>query len=96
MNYDELLRNIGKAGLTVKAFAELLGMNRVSISNLAKKEEVPVHLGVIAALMGEMADNKLDFRSAIEKINIQPRRAKGVASKGVFGGNKALEAVSHE
>lgn len=91
MNYDELLRNIGKAGLTVKGFAGLLGMNRVSISNLAKKDEVPVHLGVIAALMGEMADNGLDFRSVIAKIDIQPRQAKGIAAKGVFGGQKTGE-----
>lgn len=88
MNYEELLRNIGKSGLTIRDFAELLGMNRVSISNLSKKEEVPVHLGVIAALMGEMAEHGIDFRPVIVKMDIKPRPAKGIAAKGVFGGTK--------
>lgn len=98
MNYEELLRNIGKSGLTIRDFAELLGMNRVSISNLAKKEEVPVHLGIIAALMGEMAEHGLDFRPVIAKMNIKPRPAKGIAAKGVFGGmkSKSTSAVDGE
>ena len=35
MMYEEFLRQLGKAGLTVKEFAQLIRMNRVSISNLA-------------------------------------------------------------
>lgn len=98
MNYNELLRNIGKSGLTIRDFAELLGMNRVSISNLSKKEEVPVHLGIIAALMGEMAEHGLDFRPVITKIDVKPRPAKGLAAKGVFGGmkSKSTSAVDGE
>lgn len=88
MEYDEFLRHVGKAGLSVKAFAELLCMNRVSISNLSRKGEVPVHLAVIAALMGEMADKGLDFRTVLGRIKIEPRPAKGAAAKGVFGGQK--------
>ncbi|WP_210168020.1 hypothetical protein [Chelatococcus sp. CO-6] len=37
MTYDEFQRHVGKAGLTLKDFAKLVRMNRVSISNLAKK-----------------------------------------------------------
>lgn len=79
---DEFLRQVGKSGLSVKAFAELLFMNRVSISNLSKMGEVPVHLAVIAALMGEMADKGLDFRIVLTRIKIEPRTAKGFAAQG--------------
>lgn len=91
MEYDEFLRHIGKAGLTVKAFAELVGMNRVSISNLSKKGGVPVHLAIIAALMGEMADKGLDFKPVLARIDIQPRPVKGIAAQGVFGGSKQTD-----
>lgn len=94
MNYEELLRNIGKSGLTIREFAEILGMNRVSISNLSKKQEVPVHLGIIAALMGEMAEHGLDFRPVIAKMDIKPRPAKGIAAKGVFGGMKSKSTLA--
>lgn len=96
MTYEEFLRQLGKAGLTVKAFAELLCMNRVSISNLSRKGEVPVHLAVIAALMGEMADSGVDYRPVLSKIKIEHRPAKGVAAHGVFGGYKgsAVEAAA--
>ena len=88
MEYEEFQRQLGKAGLTIKAFAELLCMNRVSISNLAKKGEVPVHLAVIASLMGEMADSGIDYRAVIARIKIEPRQAKGAAAHGIFGGSK--------
>ena len=91
MEYDEFQRQLGKAGLTIKAFAELLCMNRVSISNLAKKGEVPVHLAVIASLMGEMADKGVDYRSVIARIKIEPRQAKGAAALGIFGGSKQTQ-----
>ena len=94
MDYEEFLRQLGKAGLTVKAFAELLCMNRGSISNLSKKGDVPVHLAVIAALMGEMADNGVDYKPVLAKIRIAHRPAKGVAAQGVFGGRKASAAES--
>lgn len=94
MNYEEFQRHVGKAGLTIKAFAELLCMNRVSISNLSKKGEVPVHLGVIAALLGEMADKGVDYRAILARIKIEPRPAKGIAAKGVFGGQASKAAHS--
>lgn len=53
-------------------------MNRVSISNLSKKGEVPVHLAVIAALMGEMAVKGVDFRAVLARIKIEPQPAKGL------------------
>ena len=87
MTYDEFQRHIGKAGLTLKEFAQLIRVNRVSISNMSKKGEVPSHLAVIACLMGEMADRQVDFRPALSKIDISPRKARGAAARGRFGGD---------
>ena len=64
MTYYEFLRQLGKAGLTVKEFAELIRMNRISINN-SKQGKVPSHLAVIACLMGEMAERGVDYRDAL-------------------------------
>ena len=88
MTYDEFHRHIGKAGLTIKAFAELVRMNRISISNLAKKGEVPTHLAVIAALLGEMADMGVDYRAVLARIDIAPKKPRGAGISRKFGGDK--------
>lgn len=88
MTYEEFLRQLGKAGLTVREFAKLVRMNRVSISNNAKKRQVPSHLAVIACLLGEMGENGIDYREVLSQIDIEPRKARGVAAKGRFGGNR--------
>ena len=38
MNYEELTRNIAKAGLDIKEFAKLIKANPNSITNLKSKE----------------------------------------------------------
>jgi lambda repressor-like predicted transcriptional regulator len=50
MLYTDFLAELGKAGLSVRAFAELIGMNPNSISNHARTGEVPTHLAGIAKL----------------------------------------------
>jgi hypothetical protein len=96
MKYDEFQRHVGKAGLTIKEFAQLIRMNRVTISNLAKKGEVPAHLAIIACLMGEMADRGLDFRRALESLDITPRKARGAAAEGRFGGDRPVNQFEAE
>lgn len=91
MTYDEFLRHVGKAGLTLKEFAGLVRMNRVSLSNLAKKGEVPSHLAVIAALMGEMKDKGVDFGPVLSRIDIVKKKARGGGAAGRFGGDKQRE-----
>ena len=88
MTYTEFQRHVGKAGLTVKAFANLIKMNRVSLSNCARRGEVPSHLAVIAALMGEMADKGMDFRDVLGRIDIAPKKPRGAGKTGRFGGDK--------
>ena len=87
MTYDEFLRHIGKAGLTLRQFAELVKMNRISVSNYGKKGEVPSHLAVISALMGEMAERKIDYREVLSRIEIIPKKPRGAGKSRRFGGD---------
>ena len=87
MDYRTFLRQIRRAHLTVREFAELLGMNRISLSNYAKKGTVPSHLGVIAALLAEMGKQNIEFRSILRQVAIIPKKPRG-AGIGKFGGDK--------
>jgi len=88
MTYDEFLRQIGKAGLTIRQFAELTKMNRISLSNNKKKGHVPSHLAVISVLLGEMAERKIDFHAALSGIDIIPKKPRGAGMNGRFGGDR--------
>lgn len=77
MKYEEFTRNLGKAGLTSKSFADLLKYNRNSITNLSKKDEIPKHLAIIAVLLGELKDEGVDFKPLIEKIGLQSLKTRG-------------------
>lgn len=77
MTYKEFQRQLGKAGLSVKEFSELIGMNRNSITNYARQEIVPSHLAIIVSLMGEMADQGIDFRPVVARIEVSPKKARG-------------------
>lgn len=88
MSYEEFQRQIGKAGLSIREFAELIKMNPVSLCNYGKKGEVPSHLAVISSLLGEMAERKIDYRVVISQIDISPKRPRGAGRSGKFGGDK--------
>lgn len=91
MTYIEFRRQLGKAGLTNKAFADLVKINRNSITNYKKDGEVPAHWAVVVLLMGVMADHKLDFKDALSGIEIEPKKVRGTAAKGRFGGSKQTD-----
>ncbi len=91
MTYDEFRRQLGKAGLTVKSFAELIKQKPNSITNYAAQGEVPPHLAIIVALMADMADHELDFRSALSRIHFDAAKPRGSAAKGKFGGKQLSE-----
>ncbi|MDQ9168806.1 XRE family transcriptional regulator [Oxalobacteraceae bacterium R-40] len=78
MTYEEFRRNVGKAGLTLNEFGRLMKMNPVSISNYGKRGVVPNHLAVIACLIGEMADHQIDYRSLLEKIDLDSKKHRGL------------------
>jgi hypothetical protein len=90
MTYDEFRRQIGKAGLTVKEFAELIKQTPNSITNYAKQDEVPPHLAIIAALMADMAEAGSDFRATLTRIQFDASKPRGGATRGRFGGSKQI------
>lgn len=91
MTYEEFQRHVGKAGLTLRQFADLIKMNRVSLSNYASKGEVPSHLAVIVALMGEMAEHQIDFTEVLSRIEIDAKRPRGAGAPGRFGGSRQAD-----
>lgn len=93
VNYEEFKRRLGKAGLSVKEFADLMRIGCNSVSNYAAKGVVPVHLAVAATLMGEMADHQLDFRLAINELNLKEKKPRGASARGGFGGNRQLSIL---
>ncbi|MBI1889427.1 MAG: XRE family transcriptional regulator [Burkholderiales bacterium] len=88
MTYEEFRRQLGKAGLTIKAFADLIKQTPNSITNYSTQGEVPPHLAIVAALMGDMAEAGLDFRATLSRIEFEASKPRGGAAKGKFGGSK--------
>lgn len=88
MTYEDFLTELGKAGLSVRAFAELIGMNPNSVSNYASSGEVPRHLAFIAALLAEMNVHGVDFQPAVGRISADRKKPRGRGKPGRFGGDK--------
>lgn len=84
MDYEQFLQELAVAGLTVKAFADLVGMKPNSITNYAHKG-IPSHLAIIAVLLAEMGNQRVDFRKALQKVRPTPKRPRGGAQPGRFG-----------
>jgi hypothetical protein len=93
MTYEEFRRQLGKSGLTLKQFAGLVKLNCNSVANYAAHGEVPSHWAIVAVLMGEMAERKIDFKGVLEKIDISPKKVRGGAAQGKFGGTRQLDLL---
>ena len=91
MLYSEFLRELEKAGLSIRAFAELIGMNPNSISNYARTGELPSHLAVIAVLLAGIRELGGDFRTLVSKVDVAPKRPRGSARRGHFGGDRQTD-----
>ena len=76
MNYEELKRNIRKAGLDIKDFAELIKVNPNSITNLKSKKKIPKNIGIIAVLLGEMKEAKLSFKDFLNSLDLEEQKAR--------------------
>ena len=76
MDYEELTRNIAKAGLDIKEFAELIKANPNSITNLKSKKKVPKNIGIIAVLLGEMKEANLPFKDYLNSLKLEEQKAR--------------------
>lgn len=88
MTYGAFLAELGKAGLTIRGFADLIGMNRNSVSNYAQAADVPRHLALIASLFAEMNLQGLDFKVVVGRVDLVPKKPRGAAKPGRFGGQR--------
>ncbi len=86
VTYKEFLRKLGKAGLSIRSFAELIRMNRNSVSNYARSGKVPTHLAVIAALLSEMAERGVDFTPVLADLDLGSKKPRGGGQRNRFGG----------
>ncbi|HDZ5419707.1 MULTISPECIES: XRE family transcriptional regulator [Vibrio] len=96
MTYDEFSRHLGKAGVSAKEFAVLLKKHPNSVTNNASSGRIPNELGVIAALIGEMAEKNVDFKSVISQLELIKRKSRGAAEVGKFGGNPQLSLKNNK
>lgn len=77
MIYEDFINRVRKAGLSVKEFAELVGIDRRSISNYSMKGEVPNHLGIIALLLAELAKYDVapdEIGKKLDELGRKPRK----------------------
>jgi hypothetical protein len=81
------LAELDRAGLSVRSFAELVGMNPNSITNYAGRGELPQHIGLLAVLIAEMAVGGLNYRAAIAKV-APTKKPRGATRRGHFGGDR--------
>lgn len=87
MTYTDFVAELSRAGLGVRTFAELVGMNPNSVSNYARAAEVPTHLALIAVLLAELSIQGMDYRRAVAKVGPTPKRPRGRRKAGLFGGD---------
>lgn len=85
--YVEFLAELERAGLSVRSFADLIGMNPNSITNYAGRGDVPQHIALVTVLVAEMSANGIDYRAAIAKV-APTRQPRGATRRGSFGGDR--------
>ena len=88
MSYADFVEELRKAGLSVRAFAKLIGMNPNSISNYARCGELPTHLALIAVLIVGVDETGGDYREVISRVQVVPKKPRGSGRRGCFGGDR--------
>jgi len=88
VTYDDFLGELNRAGLSVKRFADLIGMQPNSVSNNKRRGEVPAHLALIASFLAEMSARHIDYEPVVARVQPVKKRSRGAAIDGRFAGNK--------
>lgn len=89
MNYKTFRAHLLGSGLNNKDFADLVKINSNSITNW-KADRVPEHWAIAAILIAELARNGIEFRTLLQKMDIEPNKVRGRAAKGHWGGSKQM------
>lgn len=93
VTYTEFQLELRRASLSVCAFANLVGMNRNSVSNYAGAGEVPQHLAVIAVLLAELNVSGVNYEPALARAGKAFKKPRGRSRPGRFGGNRQEDLV---
>lgn len=93
MTYKTFKEQVRKAGLGIKEFAALVGMNHKSLSNYSKREAMPEHLALISLMMVELERRDADLRVVFAKMDELGRRARKGQRSG-FRGKKGSESLN--
>lgn len=88
MTYDDFLGELNKAGLSVKRFADIIGMQPNSVSNNKRRGEIPIHLALIASLLAEMSARHIDYEPVLARVKPVKKLPRGAAIGGRFAGDK--------
>ncbi len=88
MPYADFLEELKKTGLSVREFAELIGMNPNSISNYARTGELPTHLALITVLVVGISEMGGDYRRVMSRVERVRKKPRGSASQGRFSGRR--------
>lgn len=91
MTYDEFIGELSKARLSVRGFADLLKMRPNSVSNNAKRGEVPSHLAIIAALLAEMHIQGIPYKPVFSRLNLTQKKPRGRALSNKFSDDTQQE-----
>lgn len=86
MSYSDFLAELQRIGLSVRAFAALIGMNPNSISNYARGGELPAHIALIAVLVVAVSEMGGNYRQITSKVALTPKKPRGSGRRGRFGG----------
>jgi hypothetical protein len=71
MQYSDFKRHLGKAGLTINQFSELIEVRPSSISALRSKPTVPAKYSVLAVLLGDNKDRQVDSKAILGRFGIR-------------------------
>jgi hypothetical protein len=88
MTYEEFVDCLGKARLSIRKFAQLVCTQSNTFTNCAKSNHVPDHWAIVVTLVAEMARHEVDFKGPLSKLELAPKKVRGGAAKGKFGGSK--------
>lgn len=70
MQYEKFIEELGAAGLSVREFAELIGVRANSVSNNSKRGEVPPHYAVIVTLLGELRRHDISHERVFRRLRV--------------------------
>jgi hypothetical protein len=77
MKYNDFKRTLRRVGFKNKEFAQLIAVHEKTISNMAKKENIPNHMAIIVVLMDILSNYKIPFKSELSNLNLQKSEPRG-------------------